>query len=159
LEPEQEVTESGEDVAKRITGLEKELTEKTLALRVADARIAGMEVEGNKQREEITTLKSQNEAVKGDFDTVRGALSEAVKCYRELVVAANPELPAELIVGETVAVLNESLAKAKGLVGRVKQVIAAESAKSRIPAGAPGRAQADINTLSAREKIARGIGQ
>lgn len=132
MEPEK--IEGKEDVGERIKGLEKELAEKTLALRETDARIAGMEAEGTRQHKEIAALKSQNDAVKGDFDTVKGALSEAVKSYRELVVAANPELPAELIGGETVAVLNESLTKAKGLVGRVRQAIEAASAKPH-----PGR--------------------
>jgi hypothetical protein len=156
MEPEKEVTT---DVSERIKGLESEINEKTLALSEAGARIAGMETESKAQNEEITVLKNRTEITNGDIATVKGALSEAVKCYRELVIAANPELPVELIGGETVAVLNESLIKAKGLVGRVRQVIEAESAKSRVPAGAPGRTAADINTLSAREKIARGIGR
>jgi chromosome segregation ATPase len=159
LEPEKDVTEDKEDVAKRIEGLERQLAEKALALDTANNRIAGMETEGNKQREEIAALKSQHVAVSGDIETIKGALSEAVKGYRELIIAANPVVPAELVGGETVAALAASLEKAKGLVGRVRQAVAAESAKSRIPAGAPVRMTADTNTLSAREKIARGIGK
>ena len=142
-----------------IEGLERQLAEKALALGAANGRIAGMEAEGNKQREEIAALKSQQVAASGERDTLKGALAEAVKGYRELIIAANPVVPAELVGGETVAALAASLEKAKGLVGRVRQTVEAESAKSRIPAGAPVRTTPDFNTLSAREKIARGIGK
>ena len=157
METEKDGTEVTD--AERTSGLEKELAEKNLALREALARIAGMENETKVQREEITALKSRGDTANSELEIVKGSLADAVKCYRELVIAANPELPAELIGGETVAILNESLTKAKGLVGRVWQVIEAESAKTRVPAGSPGRITADINTLSAREKIARGIGK
>ena len=159
MEPEKDVTEGKEDVAKRIEGLERQLAEKALALDTANGRIAGMEAAGAKAREEIAAIKSQHVAVSGDLVTLKGALSEAVKGYRELIIAANPAVPAELVGGETVAALAASLEKAKGLVGRVRQVVEAESAKSRVPAGAPVRTTPDFNTLSAREKIARGIGK
>ena len=157
MEPEK--SEVKEDAAERIKGLEKELAEKTLALHEADVRIAGMETERIRLGEKIAALTGENTAANGDLEIVKDALSDAVKCYREVIVAANPELPVELIGGETVAKLNDSLAKAKGLVGKVKQVIEAGAARVRIPIGAPGRMAGDISMLSAREKIARGMGK
>jgi hypothetical protein len=158
MEKEKDI-ESGEDVAKRIDGMEKELAEKTLALGEALARIAGMENERTRQVEEMAVLKKNGDTVNRDLEMVKGALAEAVKCYRELVIAANRELPAELIGGETVASLNESLTKARGLVGKVRLAIEAESARTRIPVGAPGRQSENTSTLTSREKIARGMGR
>jgi len=155
LEPE--TTEKKEDVSERIKGLEKQLAEKDLALSQADARLAEMETADAKLKGDITKLKEQNTVVSGNFDELKTTLSETVKSYRELVLKSNPGVPAELVTGDTLAAVGESLAKAKELVGRVRQNIEAEIAESRIPAGAPVRTPRDISSLSAHEKIAQGI--
>lgn len=65
---------------------------------------------------------------------------------------------AELITGETVDEINESLKKARALIERVKQEMEAETAKTMVPAGAPQRMPMDLSALSPREKIQYAIG-
>jgi len=74
------------------------------------------------------------------------------------VVQANPGVLAELITGDTVEEVNESLKNAQVLVDRVRQEMEAEASKTRIPAGAPQRAPLDLSALSPREKIQYAIG-
>jgi len=91
------------------------------------------------------------------------ALIDAAAKYQALIVQTHPEIPAELIVGNTVADLEASLASGKAIVQKVKaildaQALAAESVNP-IPPGAPTRQGIDLSNLSAHEKIIEGIRQ
>lgn len=160
MEPEERVNQEevhSIELENRIKELEKNVSEKDAALAQATNRIAETEASRNDLSQEIASLKEQNAAVRGNLDTIKGSLSEAVKTYRELVLKSSPDIPAELVSGESIAELNESLTKAKGLVSRVKQTIEANITGSRIPAGAPARIPRDLTALSAHEKITYGI--
>jgi hypothetical protein len=74
-----------------------------------------------------------------------------------MVVAANPEIPEELISGDGIEAVNQSLEEAKSLISRVKQGLEAEVQASRVPTGAPERTSPDLSTLSPREKIQYGV--
>ena len=86
------------------------------------------------------------------------SLAQAVASYRAMVTEANPEVPDELLTGDTIDVINESLENARALIDRVKQGIEAEASRTKIPAGAPQRAPLDLSALSPREKIQYAIG-
>jgi uncharacterized coiled-coil protein SlyX len=92
------------------------------------------------------------------LDTVSGSLAEAVASYRALVVQSNPEVLEELISGDTVEAINESLREAKTLIGRVRQGLETEITLARVPSGAPERTSPDLSALSSREKIQYGLG-
>jgi hypothetical protein len=81
----------------------------------------------------------------------------ALTGYKALIVAANPDVLPELISGETIEALDNSLANGKELTNKVKTNLEAQGQKKRIPAGAPARGPEDTSGLSAREKISRGI--
>jgi len=89
---------------------------------------------------------------------INDSLSQAVASYRELVVAAHPEIPPELITGDSVEAVDESLQSARALVDKVRQGIEEETSRTRVPAGAPPRAPLDLSVLSPREKIQYAIG-
>jgi hypothetical protein len=74
------------------------------------------------------------------------------------VIQANPGVLAEIITGDTVEEVNESLKHARSLVERVRQEMEAEASRTRIPAGAPQRVPLDLSALSPREKIQYAIG-
>jgi hypothetical protein len=85
-------------------------------------------------------------------------LNRTLGAYRESLIKLNPELPAELVGGDTLQDINESLGRARALVSKVRQSLEAEKAAGRVPAGAPPRSEADYSNLSSREKIQLGIG-
>ncbi len=107
---------------------------------------------------EIAGLKQTISEAEGKLSEINALLSQAVASYRELVVAAHPEIPPELITGDSVAEVDESLRSAEALVDKVKQGIEAETARTRVPAGSPPRMPLDLSVLSPREKIQYAIG-
>jgi predicted RNase H-like nuclease (RuvC/YqgF family) len=107
---------------------------------------------------EIATLKQSLDEAKRALDELGKALAGAVAAYKELIVRENPGLLADLITGDTIAAVDESLKQARALVERVRQEMEAEAARTRVPAGSPQRAPLDLSGLSAREKIQYAIG-
>ena len=122
---------------------------------------------------EITTLKqivSDNEADKEalgvsirnetqrSIDDLTDSYTQAVNAYKAVVVSANPTVPAELITGDTIDAVDQSLESAKSLVSTVRATIEAEIAAGKVPAGAPPRTPPDLSSLSPREKIQYAVG-
>jgi len=87
------------------------------------------------------------------------ALTDAAARYQALIVQTNPEIPAELIKGNTVAELEASLASGKAIVQKVKANLDAQAQAAPIPAGAPPRQGIDLSSLSPQEKIIEGMKQ
>jgi len=138
--------------------LKKENEALTRELRSRDAAIARLEQTLAGKDSEIAALKQALNEAERKMADLGEALAQAVAAYKELVVQANPGVLAELITGDTVEEVNESLKNAQALVDRVRQEMEAEASKTRIPAGAPQRAPLDLSALSAREKIQYAIG-
>lgn len=107
---------------------------------------------------EIVTLKQAMVESDEKLTEVNNTLAQAVAGYKALAVATNPEVLGELITGDTIEAVNESLENARALVGRVRQGMEAEASRMRVPAGAPQRTPLDLSVLSPREKIQYAIG-
>lgn len=86
-------------------------------------------------------------------------LAEAAALYRDLALAAHPEVPAEMVAGATPQEVAAALATATATVAQVRQRLAAQAAAERVPAGAPARRGMDPASLTARGKIAYGLSQ
>ncbi|MDI6815268.1 MAG: hypothetical protein QMC90_04230 [Dehalococcoidales bacterium] len=142
--PEGEELESPEAIKARIAELETLVAQKDEELKSRDTRITELE----------QAVANLNEAL----TNVKDSLAQAVSSYRALVVQANPGIIAELITGDSIEAINQSLENAQNLVSRVKQGLEAEAFKTRVPAGAPQRTPPDLSTLSPREKIQYAIG-
>jgi len=134
--PANENDESGGN-EKRIAALERLLAEKDETLATAEGRASELEAK--------LTLATDE-------------LAGAVAGYRRLMIRLHPEVPEDLISGDSVGALDQSLAQATGLISRVKQRLEAEIKLARVPAGAPPRRPPDLSSLSSREKIQYSIG-
>jgi chromosome segregation ATPase len=121
----------------RITELEKTLTERDT---------------------ELTAVKKSAEELQEKLSAKDAELIGAVTDYRALVLQSNPGITEELIAGESISAINESLAKAKSLIGKVRQSVEKDIARTRVPVGSPGRQTPDLSALSPREKIHYAIG-
>lgn len=107
---------------------------------------------------ELATLKqSFTEAEKKSVELEK-ALAQAVSSYRAMIVESNPGVLAELITGDTIDEVNESLKNARALIDKVKQEMEAEVSRTKVPAGAPQRVPLDLSVLSPRDKIQYAIG-
>ncbi len=146
---------TGEPVADgdEIDGLRRGNEALTRELAFRDAAIIRLEQALAGKDSEIIALKQASGEAERKLADLGKALAQAVASYKALVVQANPGVLAELITGDTVDEVNESLKNAQALVNRVRQEVAAEASKTRVPAGAPQRAPLDLSALSPREKI------
>jgi uncharacterized coiled-coil protein SlyX len=148
---EMEATGDEIDLKQENEALTRELKSRDAAIIRLEQALAGKDGE-------IADLKQALAEAERRLAEIGKALSQAVAAYKELVVQANPGVLAELITGDTVEEVNESLKNAQALVERVRQEMGAEASKTRIPAGAPQRAPLDLSALSPREKIQYAIG-
>ena len=87
------------------------------------------------------------------------SLSKAVASYKAVVARANPEVIEELITGDTISSIDDSLYRAKELVSKVRRGVESEISLAKVPAGAPERTSPDLSALSPREKIQYAMGK
>ena len=149
-----EEPEAGEEAGE----LESLAAQKTEELAEASARIVELEQVVAGKDGEIASLQQTRDELEERLTVLSNSLAEAVAGYKSMVAQANPEIVDELISGDTVESINDSLEKAKALVSKVRQGIETEISLAKVPAGAPERTPPDLSTLSAREKIQYAIG-
>jgi len=152
--PEREQIETGDE----ISVAEYLEAEKDEELATIKARIIELEQVVAERDEEISSLKRDGQEMENRLTSLNNSLSEAVSSYKAVVLQANPEVITELVSGDSISSVNESLEEAKNLVSRVRQDIETEISWARVPAGAPERTPPDLSALSPREKIQYAIG-
>ncbi len=84
-------------------------------------------------------------------------LSQTTSKYRDALLASYPEVPPDLVQGQTVAEIDESIARARQMVERIRNQMEAQAASQRVPPGAPLRSAPDLSALSPHEKILQGL--
>ena len=155
---EQELIDELEAARAELERLKPEKEALTRELESKNATIAELEQALASKDGEIAILKQAVADSDQKLVEINNTLAQAVASYKALVVETNPEVPDELITGETIDAINESLGNARALIDRVKQGIEAEVSRTRVPVGAPQRAPLDLSVLSPREKIQYAIG-
>ncbi len=141
-----------------LPGEESLVTKKTEELTRVNTRLVELERILEGKDSEITSLKQTREELEGTLVALNSSLAKTVNSYKALLVQANPEVIGELISGDTIESINESLEKAKTLVSKVRKGLEVEISRTRVPAGAPERTPPDLSSLSPREKIQYAIG-
>ena len=110
------------------------------------------------QRDErLASLESQLQVREQEAERWRKELSLAVSSLRSQLLASAPEVPDELVQGQTAEEVAQSFARARQVVERVRGQLEARLARERVPAGAPLRSAPDLSALSPREKIAQAL--
>ncbi len=123
-----------------------------------DQRIAVMERVAGEREAALATAKEAAAGMEKRLSDASKELAQSVAAYKSLIIELNPGMLAELVTGNTVAEVNESLKSARALIERVRQDMEAKVAATKVPAGAPQRSAPDMSGLSAREKIQIAIG-
>ena len=147
-----------EQARARIVELEGLLAQRDKELGSAESRISELEQVVVDRDSQIVALKQSVSELEQKLGELNDALTQAVSSYRALVVKSNPGVPEELITGDTIEAIDDSLANAQILIDKVRQELEAEIAAAKVPAGAPQRAPVDLSALSPREKIQYAIG-
>ncbi|HEY5640721.1 MAG TPA: hypothetical protein VIW01_11795 [Dehalococcoidia bacterium] len=111
-------------------------------------------------RESMETEAAQ---LRGDLEGVREQAREAAARYREVRLAANPDILQDLVpVGETVEDVDREFEAALKVVGQVRERVEEDQSGkrgARVPVGSPARRQQDLSALPASEKIKLGLQQ
>ena len=155
---EQEPMDELETTKEGLRKLTEEKQALTEGLEARDATIARLEKAVAEKDVEVAAVKQSVTETEGKLTEINNTLSQAVASYKALVVKSIPGVLVELITGDTVDEVNESLENAQVLVNRVRQEMEAEASRTKVPAGAPQRAPLDLSALSSREKIQYAIG-
>jgi len=155
---ENELTDGLEALRAELESLKQEKETLNGELKAKEATIDELQEALASRDTEIAGLKQTITEAEEKLTQINDSLAQTVASYRELVAAAHPEIPPELITGDSVESIDESLRNAQALVDKVKQGIEAEVSKTRVPAGAPQRMPLDLSVLSPREKIEYAIG-
>ena len=152
------------------------LLEEQLAAAQADierlqARLADSEALAVQRAEEAASLQRQltdHEEALGrrgsEVDELRNALAGAeaearfaAHSYRGLVLQRDPELPPDLIAGDSIAEVDASVQRVRETVAQVRQHLEQQAQAARVPSGAPVRSAADVSALTPGEKIRLGL--
>lgn len=86
----------------------------------------------------------------------RSLTRQAVARYRDALLAAEPDLPPELVQGETLEDVDAAAEAARTTVARIRNRVAAERPRS-FPIGAPARTPDRPHPMTSHEKIAAGL--
>ena len=154
---EDEPSQSGALQA-RIAELESLITQKDQGLASRDSHISELELSNSSLEGEIATLKQALAESNDSLSKLNESLSQTVASYKMLAIQSNPDIPEELITGDSVEAINDSLVSARELVSKVRKGMEAEISLVRVPSGAPQRTAPDLSALSPREKIQYAIG-
>jgi len=154
VQEDQDKAPTAEDIAAVKAQLEEEQKAKTAleeAMAEKDARLAELEAA-------LSEAKQGSEASATELASVKEARDEAVSKYLGMAKASNPQVPQDIISGETIAEIDASVEKGKGLVSAVKKTLESETAAAKVPAGAPTRGET-TEGMSNKEMIAAGLRQ
>ena len=138
--------------------LEGLLAQKDQELAARERQISRLEQAVAEKDGQIASLKQSLAEAERQQKHLGDSLAQAVAAYKSMLIDAYSHLPPELIEGETIEAINESLNKASSLVSKVRQGLEAEMMSLQMPSGAPVRTAPDLSVLSPREKIQYAIG-
>jgi hypothetical protein len=142
-----------------LDAIKAELEEERKAKAAADAALAEKDNRIIELESSLSEAKQGSEAVAAELAQVKEANIQAVSKYLDVVRSANPTIPQDVIVGDTIEDIDAALAKAVTIAESVKSSLEAQAKETRVPAGAPTRTEISVEGLSPREKISAGIQQ
>jgi chromosome segregation ATPase len=125
--------------------LREEQSQLSASLGEAQAQLAARD-------EELAALRQEVEAL-------RGGLKAAANKYRDALLASRPEVPPDLVSGETVEEVDQHLEAALRMVAQLRSHLESQAQAMRVPTGAPARRAPDLSALSPAEKIVHGLSQ
>ena len=141
-----------------LADIKAKLEAERATLAEAQATLAG-------KNDSIAKLEAHIAGLQQGFDEKAAALTQlkeahvrAMAKYLEAVRSANTALPADVITGETIEDIDASVGQAQAIADAVRETLADEARKGRVPAGAPTRVL-NLDGLTAKEKIALGLQQ
>jgi peptidoglycan hydrolase CwlO-like protein len=123
--------------------LREEQSQLSASLGEAQAQVAARD-------EELAGLRQEAEAL-------QVSLKAAASKYRDVLLAGRPDVPPDLVSGETVEEVDQQLEAALRMVAQLRSHLESQAQALRVPTGVPARRDPDLSALSPGEKIAYGL--
>ncbi len=107
--------------------------------------------------------ETETARLRSDLEGAREQAHEAAARYRDVRLAAHPDIPQDLVpASETVEDVDREFEAALKVVGQVRERVEEQQGGkrgARVPAGSPARRQPDLSALPTSEKIKLGLQQ
>jgi len=140
-----------------LEAIKAELEEEKKAKAAAEASLAEKDARVVELEASLSEAKQAAESLRAEGVAISEARDQAVSKYLGAVRLANPTIPQDIIVGDTIEDIDASVQKATAIASAVKAKLEAQAKEAKVPAGAPPRGEISLEGLSPREKIAAGI--
>lgn len=144
--------------------LQTQLAELTARQLQHDDEVQALRDQLQASRAEVDTARSEAQSQAEALGQLRESMAaaeaqgrEAVQRYREVVLEREPQLPADLVAGDSIGELDMAVDRARQTVAQVRQHLEQQAQALRVPAGAPARGSPDLSELSSAEKIRLGL--
>jgi chromosome segregation ATPase len=108
---------------------------------------------------ELSSVQAGLSAAQAEKDDLHARLQAAVGKYREVLLAAAPEVVQEMVAGESIEEVDAAMERARQTVLHVRERLESQAQAGRVPTGSPPRTAPDLSALSPMEKIRLGLGQ
>ena len=137
----------------------------------AAGEVTALKEEHGQTRTQLTEAVAAGESaateaaqLRSDLEGAREQTREAAARYRDVRLAAHPDIPHDLVpASETVEDVDREFEAALKVVGQVRERVQEEEQSgkrgARVPAGSPARRQPDLSALPTSEKIKLGLQQ
>ena len=161
-----EMAARGEEAIRELSQASDEIARLRTHLREENARAEAAVAEGARLQTELAAANDAVAAFEADAASLRSMLEDAevrtrdaAARYRELAVRAEADVPDDLIAGDTIKAIDESIARARAITASVRSYIEAQAQAARVPAGAPQRSAPDLSAMTPEQKIRHGLAQ
>lgn len=105
----------------------------------------------------LSESQQQSEVYAAELVSIKESRDQTVSKYLAMAKTLNPTIPEDIIDGETIEEIDQSIEKSKAIVEAVKKAMKSEAAAASVPAGAPPRGGISTEGMSPKEKIAYAI--
>ena len=145
------------DAEARAATLQERLAQAQAEIESQRGRLQGLEGQLQARDAALTERDQQLADLHTQASALQDKLRQAAIRYRDARLAANPEVPADLVTAEALEEIDQQFEAALNLVSQVRNRLQAESQAARVPIGAPPRRAPDLSALSPAEKIRLGL--
>ncbi len=121
--------------------------------------LSAVQAELSAAQADLSAAQADLSAVQAENQDLHARLQAAAQKYRQVLLAAAPEVPEELVSGESIEEVDASMEEAGQTVLEVRERLESQAQGRRVPTGSPPRAAPDFSALSPAEKIRLGLSQ
>jgi chromosome segregation ATPase len=121
--------------------------------------LAQLQEQQNQLSASLHETQAQLAARDEEMEAIQASLKAAASKYRDVLLTSQPEVPPDLVSGETVEEVDQQLEAALRMITQLRGHLESQAQALRVPSGAPARRAPDLSALSPGEKIVHGLSQ